>query len=235
VTPDRGARPAGIQASLAQAFRTSPFGPLGLHMAEVKACVALVRPMIEALRAQDYGKLTELANQTFKKEHDADIIKTEIREALPKSFNLPVYRGDLLAFLALQDDIADSVEDLAVVLTLKKLAVPPKLVEDVRAYVECVLNTCDYLFRCTDQLADFTEADFGGPRGKQILELVAKAEHAEWESDKSAYHLSQRIYELEDEIRATDIFLWSQVIRTLGQLANHADHTAGRLRRMLVR
>ena len=220
--------------NLEKLFRESAFGPLGLHMIEVKACVALVRPMFEAVRAQDHGKLKELAGQTFRKEHDADIIKNQIRQALPKTFNLPVYRGDLLAYLSLQDDIADSVEDLAVVLTLKKMTIPPPLVEGLTAYVAKVLETCDYVFRCSDQLRDLKEHDFGTKRGKDILELVAKSEHAEWEADKQAYALSQHLFLLEDEVRATDIFLWSKVFQQLGKLANHADKTAERLRRMLL-
>ena len=40
---------------------------------------------------------------------------------------------------------------------------------------------------------------------------------------------------MEDELRPTDIFLWSGIFQNLGALANHADKTAERLRRMLVR
>ena len=37
-----------------------------------------------------------------------------------------------------------------------------------------------------------------------------------------------------NKMKATDIFLWSYVSRELGRLANHADKTAERLRRMLA-
>ncbi|MHC4444753.1 MAG: DUF47 family protein, partial [Planctomycetota bacterium] len=56
---------------------------------------------------------------------------------------------------------------------------------------------------------------------------------AEWESDKAEFDLAQKLFALEDEIKATDIFLWSQIFQELGKLANHADKTAERLRRML--
>ena len=49
------------------------------------------------------------------------------------------------------------------------------------------------------------------------------------------YQLAQKLFALEDDIRATDIFLWSDVFKELGALANHADKTADRLRRMLSR
>ena len=216
-------------------FQESPFGPLGAHMAKVRECVALVEPMFQAVRDTAYDTLKDLTGRVFKVEHEADVIKTAIRQAIPKTFYLPIYGGDLLAYLKLQDDIADSVEDIAVVLTLKNLAIPEGLRDDTQAYVQKVLEVCEHLFQCTDRLAGLTERDFGGPRAQQILELVAKAEHAEWEADKAAYALSKALFALDDTMKATDIFLWSSVFRELGTLANHADKTAERLRRMLVR
>ena len=84
-------------------------------------CVKFVKPMFEAVRDGQYDGLQEIAKQVFKAEHEADIVKDEIRRTIPKRFFLPVYRGDLLGYLKLQDDMADSVEDVAVLLTIKNL------------------------------------------------------------------------------------------------------------------
>ena len=215
-------------------FEESPFGPLNQHMFKVRECVSLVEPLFQRVRDQDFAGLKELTQQVFKLEHEADQIKNEIRRRIPQSFYLPIYRGDLLAYLKLQDDMADSVEDLGVLLTIKNLSMPEAIVEDIMELVRHVLTVCEYLFQCTDKLASLVEADFGGERCREILDLVAKAEHAEWEADKAQYHAAQTLYALEDEIRATDIMLWSNVFQQLGKLANHADNTAERLRRMLI-
>ncbi len=215
-------------------FEESPFGPLGEHMREVKECVALVEPMFRRVQARDYEGLRAITQQVFKLEHQADQIKNEIRRRIPKSFYLPIYRGDLLAYLKLQDDMADSVEDVGVLLTIKNLEMPEAMAEHIMELVRSVLTVCEYLFQCTDQLTNLVEEDFEGPRCKEILDLVAKAEHAEWRADKAQYTASQKLFSLEDEIRATDIMLWSSVLQQLGKLANQADNTAERLRRMLV-
>ena len=214
-------------------FAEAPFGPLGEHMAQVKQCVTLVEPMFECVRDRKYEELKELSSQVFKREHKADVIKDEIRRSMPRMFSLPIYRGDLLSYLKLQDDMADAVEDIAVVLMIKHLALPAALVDDVTVYVKCVLDVCEFLFKCTDQLSDLTERDFRGPKGREILRLVAEAEHAEWEADKAQFALAQKLFALDDEMKATDIFLWSNCFQQLGKLANHADKTAERLRRML--
>jgi hypothetical protein len=216
-------------------FEDSPFGPLGEHMAKVKQCVALVRPMFDCVGRQAQQELTDLTHQVFKVEHQADQIKSEIRRRIPRSFSLPIFRGDLLAYLKLQDDMADSVEDVAVGLTIRPLPLPEGLAAGVNELVSRVVRVCELLFQCTDQLADLSEADFAGRRGVQILERAADAEHAEWEADKAQYTLAQQLFAMEGELRATDIMLWSNVFRELGRLANHADNAAERLRRMLVR
>lgn len=216
-------------------FEVAPFEPLGEHMAKVKECVALVTPMFDCMLRGDHDALRTLTEQVFKAEHQADLIKDEIRRRIPRSFALPVYRGDLLAYLKLQDAIADSVEDIAVTLTIKDLSLPESLANDVRAFVSQVLVTCEELYKASDRLKGLTERDFGGPRSAQLLDMLANAERAEWEADKLQYHLAQKLFALDDEMKATDIFLWSGVFQELGGLANHADKTAERLRRMLAR
>ncbi|MEM7261838.1 MAG: TIGR00153 family protein, partial [Planctomycetota bacterium] len=216
-------------------FAESPFGPLCEHMEQVKACVALISPMFESALAQRWDELAERTSLVFKLEHEADKIKNEIRDVMPRTFALPIFRGDLLAYLKLQDDMADTVEDVAVVLTLKQLTLPESLVGELQIYVEKVVAVCDKLFRCTDQLADLKESDLSSQRTKDILALVAEAEHAEWVADKQEYTLSKALFAAEDKIKPTDIYLWSKVFMELGKLANHADKTAERLRRMIGR
>jgi predicted phosphate transport protein (TIGR00153 family) len=218
-------------------FQVNPFKPLVEHMSKVTECVSLVTPMFEHIRDGDHERLSALAGQVFKAEHEADIIKDDIRRLMPKMFALPVFRGDLLTLLKLQDDIADAVEDVAVLLTIKKLEMPKAIADDVLGYAKRVLNVCELLHSATGELPELSETDItgGGVRGRRVLDLAAQAEHAEWEADKSQYALAQKLFALEDEIRATDIFLWSGVFREMGRLANHADKTADRLRRMLAR
>ena len=142
-------------------FRESPFEPLRYHMKSVMECVGFVRPMFEAVRDEQFDKLQKLAEKIFKVEHEADLIKDDIRQTVPKRFFLPVYRGDLLGYVKLQDDMADSVEDLAVLLTLKNLKLPGPLVEptfDTVGKVEEVCNgaraLADYLPALVDGLME---------------------------------------------------------------------------------
>ncbi|MCH9002615.1 MAG: DUF47 family protein, partial [Planctomycetes bacterium] len=72
-----------------------------------------------------------------------------------------------------------------------------------------------------------------GAEAARALEMVAQVEKAEWEADRLQYTLSQKLFALEDEIKPTDILLWFRILGELGQLANFAEKTGDRLRRML--
>jgi len=189
--------------------------------------------MFEAVRDQRYDDLQELAKKIFKVEHEADIIKDDIRRTIPKRFFLPVYRGDLLGYVKLQDDMADSVEDLAVLLTIKNLELPEPLVDPTFEYVDKVESVCQQTRDIADYLPTLVDGDMVGEEAERALSMIADVEKAEWEADRLQYTLSQNLFALEDEMKATDILLWFRVFGELGQLANFAEKTGDRLRRML--
>ena len=105
--------------SILSMFGQSPFRPLVSHIEKVRSCVDQVLPMFDALNKGEYSTVTEISELIVRMEHDADIIKDKIRTSLPQSLFLPVDKKDFLKLLSAQDDIADAVEDLAVLIENK--------------------------------------------------------------------------------------------------------------------
>ena len=89
-------------------FRESPFEPLRFHMKTVMECVSLVRPMFEALRHGQYDELQTIAKKIYKVEHEADIIKDDIRSTIPKRFFLPDFVNLLGDYSMKSKDEADN-------------------------------------------------------------------------------------------------------------------------------
>ena len=214
-------------------FRQSPFEPLRYHMKTVMECVGFVRPMFEAVRDGRHDDLQEVARKVFRTEHNADIIKNDIRQTIPKRFFLPVYRGDLLGYLKLQDDMADSVEDVAVLLTLKELTLPEALVDPTFEYLDKVEEVCRETRAIADYLPTLVAGDMVGAEAQKVLSMITAVEKTEWEADRLQYSLSQKMFSVEDQMKPSDLLLWFRVFGELGQLANFAEKTADRLRRML--
>ncbi|MFQ6093519.1 MAG: TIGR00153 family protein [bacterium] len=222
-----------MRGFLAGLFAKSPFGPLSEHMAAVKRCVDLLRPMFEATIEQDYGRVEELAKQISEQEHKADVIKNEIRDHLPKSIFLPVSRTDILNFLKEQDAIADDAEDVGVLLTIRKTRLPAQLKGELFAFVDKVLETFELTVQVTGEIKLLMESSFGGTEVGKVLQLVDKIGHAEWEADNRQFLLAQKMFQMEEELRPADIVILMSIFQQVARLADHAENVGDLLRLMI--
>ncbi|UCE19798.1 MAG: TIGR00153 family protein [Gemmatimonadota bacterium] len=222
-----------MRGILAGLFAKSPFGPLSEHMNAVKKCVNLLKPMFEALIEQDHERVEDIANQISKQEHEADIIKNEIRNHLPKSIFLPVSRTDILNFLREQDAIADDAEDVGVLLTVRKTNLPAELKDELFAFLDKVLETFELTVRVNSELKLLMESSFGTAEVEKVLKLVDEIGHAEWETDSHQFRLAQKMFEMEQKLSPGDIIILLNVFRQVARLADHAQNVGDLLRLMI--
>ncbi|MBM3285060.1 MAG: TIGR00153 family protein [Candidatus Aminicenantes bacterium] len=222
-----------MSSILAKIFGKSPFEPLYQHMLKVNECVSLVKPLMEALLADEQEKVKAIAEKIFKAEHEADLVKKEIRNNLPRGIFLPVDRGDMLNYLREQDKIADSAEDLAVLVTLRKMKVPEELRENLKILVEKVLLTCETAMKVSSEIKLLAETSFGGAEAQKVMETIEDLKLNEFEADKAQMKLAQKMFSIEAKLDPVSIFMWMQVFKELGALANHAENLGDNLRMML--
>ncbi len=214
-------------------FGKSPFEPLYQHMCLVKECVDLVRPLMRAFMDEDFEKITEIAKQIFKAEHEADLMKKEIRINLPKGIFLPVARGDILRFLKEQDNIADASEDLGGLLAMRRMKVPSELKEELQDLIEQVLEAFDLTMKVSSEIKLLAETAFGGAEAHKVMQMIEKIKEKEWEADKAQMRAAQKMFSLEDQLDPVSVMMWMHIFRELGNLANHAENTGDQLRVML--
>jgi predicted phosphate transport protein (TIGR00153 family) len=218
---------------ISKLFGKSPFEPLYQHMCKVKKCVDLVKPLMQAFFDEDFEKVTEITKKIFKAEHEADLMKKEIRINLPKGIFLPVARGDVLRFLKEQDNIADATEDLAVLLAMRRMKVPAELKEELHNLVDDVLEAFDLTMKVSSEIKILAETSFGGAEAHKVMELIEKIKIKEWEADKAQMRAAQKMFSLEDQLDPVSVMMWMNIFRELGNLANHAENTGDQLRIML--
>jgi predicted phosphate transport protein (TIGR00153 family) len=214
-------------------FGQSPFGRIGEHMDRVQQCVDFVPRMIDLLIQGEFDELEQMAKQVFKLEHDADIVKGEIRDHLPKSIFLPVDRADLLTYLKEQDAIADAVEDLAVVLTIRAIRVPEPLQEDLRAFAARSVDACRLAGRLVRDIGTILISGFGQSDVEQVLEKVANLGIIEWETDKMQQKLVKKLFQVEPKPDPLNTIFLMKVFEQIDTLADHAENL-GDLIRMMV-
>ena len=218
---------------ISKLFGKSPFEPLYQHMCKVKKCVDLIKPLMRAFFDEDFEKITEITKKIFKAEHEADLMKKEIRINLPKGIFLPVARGDILRFLKEQDNIADATEDLAVLLAIRRMKVPTELKEELHSLVDDVIEAFDLTMKVSSEIKILAETSFGGAEAHKVMEMIEKIKIKEWEADKAQMRAAQKMFSLEDQLDPVSVMMWMNIFRELGNLANHAENTGDQLRIML--
>jgi hypothetical protein len=216
-------------------FRKSPFGSLAQHAERVREAVVLIRPLLDAFMAGDQQETARIYEQISLLEHEADILKTHIRDHLPKSLLMPVDRGDVLLFLKEQDRLADRAEDLGVLLSMRATPTPSTMRPGVDALVTVVLECAAEWFRVAADLTKLEEASYAGPEVDRVMEQVRRVSELETEADERQAEAVTLLFAHETELGAVSVVLWMQIFRTLASIADSAENTSDFLRVMLAK
>jgi predicted phosphate transport protein (TIGR00153 family) len=220
--------------SILNLFAKSPFGPTQIHLMKVIECAHQLRPLFEAVCAEDGNALQKVTEQIDQLEHEADDLKNGIRNQLPRSLFLAVDRRDLLELIHVQDSIADSTQEVAGMLTLKPLRLPEALKPDVMTLIDEILITCDVAGAIGSELKDLAEASFGGPEAEKVLQMIDQLDNVETKSDVIGFRLARRLFAMEDRMKPVDVMLWYQIFYTTGQVGNYAERMGNRLRLLIA-
>ena len=178
-------------------FGKSPFGPLVEHTKKVHECVEMIRPLMEALVNEDYDEIRRLQDKISRLEYEADTIKHNVREHLPRRYFMPVDRVDLERFISCQDNIADKAEDFAVILTLRKTKLHPEIMDKFFEFVDQIFQVTGTLLGAAVELKNLAETSFSGAEARHVLDLLQGLNEEEWKADRMARSLSKDVYALE--------------------------------------
>ena len=214
-------------------FGRSPFAPLASHMESVRQCVYLVRDLFDALEKKDFATLEEVVKKIHEYEHQADLTKNDIRNHLPKSLFLAINREDLLEILTMQDSIADTAEDIAVLTTLKKIEFLDSFKTEFREFLEKNIETFDGARKIIKELHELLESSFGGIEAEKVKVMVDEVAFKENEADLIQEKLMKNLIGAESEMTYTTFYLWQRIFENLGKIANISEKLAYRVRRTL--
>ncbi len=219
--------------SIFSMFAKSPFKPLVSHMDKVRACVEQVKPLFDALDKKDYDSVQKISELIVKLEHEADMIKDDIRNHMRQSMFLPVDKRDFMHLLSAQDDIADAVEDLAVILRIKNLDPPAEIKSSLKELVGHIVKTAHMGCDLISELDVLLEASFGGAEAEKVEKAAQELGTAEWEADRKQFNLAKKLFALGNDLAAADLLLWNEVIKKLGAVADKTEQIGKTLRMFL--
>ncbi|MDX2434333.1 MAG: TIGR00153 family protein [Desulfobacterales bacterium] len=216
-------------------FGKSPFGPLVEHTKKVHECVEMLKPLMEALVTEDYDEIHKIQDKISRLEYEADNIKHEVRQHLPRRYFMPVERVELERFISCQDKIADKVEDFAVILTLRKTKLHPAVMDKFFDFIEQIFQVTGTLLGAAVELKNLAEVSFSGAEARHVLDILHGLNEEEWKADRMARSLSKDVYALEKQLDPITIIFYEKMILTLSAIANEAENAGDMLRTMIVK
>lgn len=220
---------------LMKMFGQSPFKPLQEHMIVVVDCANQVPGLFEAIHGDDKDKVEELRSRIYQLENDADEVKNELRSHLPKSMFMPVDRRDLLEILDLQDSIADTAQDIAGMMVVRRMKLPEPVHKPMLVLAQRCVDACNQLAKIMDEMDELVETGFRGPEADKVMYMIDELNKIETDTDVQAIAVMRLLFEHEDEIGAVSTIMWDRVIHWIGDLANFAERAGNRHRLLLAR
>lgn len=197
-------------------------------MKAVVRCAEAVEPLLEALIQGDQVAVNAQARVVSQLEARADDMKNAVRARMPRKLFLPVARRDVLRLVRQIDSIADSAEDVGVLLTLRRMEVPEKMREPFRLMLRRILEAVGLAGELVSSLDALMAAGFRGKAAKKAETLIARLAEKEHEADKVQDQLARLVFEL--ELSPVAVFMWMKIIKELGDMANHAENVGDTFR-----
>ncbi|MCR4404165.1 MAG: DUF47 family protein [Candidatus Acetothermia bacterium] len=191
-----------------------------------------------AQEVQDYldqKPVGERSVRISRLEHEADILKSEVRATLPRSDSfLPVNRTDLLEFIWQEDEIADVAQDAAALLPLMELKLPPELAAKWREFPQLMHEGIEIYRRMALGLRELLERGFRREAVNRVLDLLGEVNLLEHHVDLLEAELIKLIYK-QQELDAFAKYHLIQVLLKLGDIFDHMENAGGRIRIMSAR
>ena len=220
---------------IATLFARSPFKPLQEHMRVVLDCARQVVPLLEAVCTGEQNKVGTHKDQIFAQEVAADKIKQELRSKLPKSLFLPVDRRDLLDLLHMQDAIADTAQDIAGMLVLRRMALPESLHAPLLNFTRRCVDVCESAGLIIEQVDELVELGFKGREVKRVTAMIVELQKKEDETDGLGLKLTHDLFDQGENMNPVAVIMWYQTIQSIGDLADNAESVGERLRLLIAR
>jgi predicted phosphate transport protein (TIGR00153 family) len=220
---------------LGNLFGRSPIRPIQEHMQMADQAAQLLPSLFHATAAEDWDKASEVHKEILAAEKAADKMKRSVRRHLPKSLFLPVPRSDLLTLVGIQDNVANTAKDVAVLVIGRKMRFPEKLQEAVLAFTEACVATSHQALLAIQELDELLEVGFSGREVKRVENMLKELDKLERTTDKLANTLRAKLFKIEQELPPIDVMFYYRILSLLGTVADDAESVGDRLQILMAK
>lgn len=204
-------------------------------MEKILACVSELGPFTRAVFKGDEEARSTHHQNIIDLEHEADVLKKELRLRLPSSLFMPIDRRDILEVLTMQDMVAGSTRDVAGLVIGRNMDIPKTLAKGYKKLVKRSIDACKQAYVAINELDELIETGFGKAERKRVGRLLMKLDVIEQHTDELQVTLRGELFKLENELHPVNIMFLYKVIDKTGNIADRAQRVGSRLQLMLAR
>ena len=213
-------------------FHESPFENLQRHADKIKECAQLFREAAICHINEQCEDFDDLTDQVARLESEADAIKRNIRNHLPRGILMPVDKFQFLQYLREQDKVLDEVEEALYWLSFRPKGIPKEVASDFHHLVISIVPPIEKLPLLVTMATDFFKSRSERQRTK-MKSLIHDIRQHEKEADFLERELKGKIFE---EVKDTiGVFHMVRLVEIVGNIADHAQNASDRMRSMIAK
>lgn len=189
------------------------------HLNRISETLASLSNLLEAYLSQQFDRISELAEEVRRLEHEADVVRRQVENIMYGGAFLPNFRGDLLGIIEAADKVANKAEYVADVLEIEKPYIPLSLHTDIRRLLDMSVETYNALKMSINYL--FEDLD-------QVVDYVKKTEEREHDVDGIERGLLRQIFAISDISQGQKMHL-KDLVRNIADIADRAEDCSDRV------
>ena len=213
-------------------FYKSPFEGLQRHADKIKECAHIFKEAAVCHidgECKDFDLLTE---QVANLESEADAIKRNIRNHLPRGILMPVDKFQFLQYLREQDKVLDEVEEALFWLSFRPRSIPDEVAADIHHLIEAVIPPIEKLPEIVSLATKFFRSKSDAQRNT-MKSLIRDIRQCEKEADRLERELKFKIFGTIKD--ALEVFHLIRLVEIVGNIADHAQNASDRMRAMIAK
>lgn len=221
-----------MRVPILKTLRRSPFDGLLEHAKKVRECVHKLKEAVECYADKKYEEFEKLADEILKLENEADWIKGNVRNHLPRGIFMSVDKGDFLSCLHEQDTILDLAEDAVIWLGFRRTEIPKEIKDIFLRHLNDVIDTVETL----ESIVANVKYLIGPIRKKErdrVKKILKSIHTKERKIDESGHALARLLFAVGEDFSSAYHLLHATFV--ISHIADHAENAGDRIRVMLAR
>ncbi|MFO8109690.1 MAG: DUF47 family protein [Thermoplasmata archaeon] len=215
------------RASLEDTFFKSPFDGLCKHSEITKRGILELKKGIKLYVDEEFDEAEIAFKKVSKLEHEADKVKMDIWEHLPRFIFMPMRREDFMDLLKEADALIDNAENVSVLLPMRQEKIPEPIAGDFKEFGDKIFEAATYYDVLMDTFTEVLKTSFNKKSKEKVRKLHDHICQTEYEADKIEANISQWLFNY-DEYPLTAVHLL-KVVDRMDSIADHAENVADML------